>query len=70
MPAEEMHAVPGRNEGPRCDVMRACVLLGLYRGLGEGEARMPAVQEGSDGAAHFAVASCIAWLVTGESITV
>jgi hypothetical protein len=59
-PAEEVYAVSGGVEGSRGDAVRTCLLLGLYRGLGEGEARVPAVQERGNGAAYLAVAGRIA----------
>lgn len=49
-----MHALSGGAEGPGGDELRACVLLGVHRGLGEGEARVSVVQEGGDGAEDFA----------------
>lgn len=42
-------------EGSECDAVWTCILLDVYWRLGEGEARMSALQERLSGAAHSAV---------------
>ena len=51
-PAKEMHALSRRDEGSECDDLRTCVLLGVYCGLGKGEARVSALS------AECVVAAC------------
>jgi hypothetical protein len=46
----------GGVKGSECHAVWTCVLLGVYWGLGEGEAGVSALSEGSDGAAYFAFA--------------
>lgn len=41
--AEEMYVVFGGVEGSVCDAVWTRVLLDVYRGLGEGEAGVPAL---------------------------
>lgn len=54
-----MHTVLGGDEGPECDYVWPCLLLDMYWRLGEGKARMPAVQTGVFGAARIAAAGMI-----------
>jgi hypothetical protein len=49
---EKVHAVSRGAEGSKCGALWTCLLLGLYRGLGEGEARMPALQARSNGTTY------------------
>lgn len=63
-----MHAVSGGVEGSVGDAMRSCILLGVYRGLGEGEARMPVVQEGGYGATYLAIEGYVVCYLGREGV--